>query len=80
MNWNVKHMMIFKLVKVVPHYYLYHTMTENDAICSMISGNSTLTWPNIINQPINEFQTSGLATQAFPTLFPYGTGDPTCLG
>lgn len=30
--------------------------------------------------PMNEFQTEGLATQAFPTLFPYGKGDPTCKG
>ena len=35
-------------------------------------------WPNITNEPINEFHTLGLATQAFPTLFPFGTGDPTC--
>ncbi len=32
------------------------------------------------NTPLNEFQTEGLATQAFPTLFPYGKGDPTCKG
>ena len=56
------------------------TMTENDAICAMLSGDDPLAWPSIINQPINEFQTPGLATQAFPTLFPYGTGDPTCPG
>ena len=55
-------------------------MTENDAICSMLSGDNPLAWPSIINQPINEFRTPGLATQAFPTLFPYGTGDPTCPG
>ena len=30
--------------------------------------------------PINEFQTEGLATMVFPTLFPYGKGDPTCKG
>ena len=29
-------------------------------------------------EPINEFHTPGLATLAFPTLFPFGTGDPTC--
>lgn len=29
---------------------------------------------------MNEFQTEGLATQAFPTLFPRGKGDPTCKG
>ena len=55
------------------------TLTENDAIHAMINGNNPLCWPSIINQPINEFQTPGLATQAFPTLFPHGTGDPTCV-
>lgn len=30
--------------------------------------------------PLNEFQTEGLATQAFPALFPHGKGDPTCRG
>lgn len=47
-------------------------LTENGAIHSMVSGNNPLSWPNIINQPINEFQTPDLATQAFPTLFPHG--------
>ena len=27
---------------------------------------------------MNEFCTEGLATLAFPTLFPFGRGDPTC--
>ena len=40
--------------------------------------NETVQWPNITNELINEFDTPGLATQAFPTLFPFGTGDPTC--
>ena len=36
-------------------------------------------WPNITNEPINEFHApDGLATQAFPTLLPLGSGDPTC--
>ena len=36
-------------------------------------------WPNITNEPINEFYaTDGIATQLFPTLLPFGTGDPTC--
>lgn len=30
--------------------------------------------------PLNEFQTEGLASQVFPTLFPHGKGDPTCKG
>ena len=39
-----------------------------------------MNWPDIAGQPTNEFHTLGLVTQAFPTLFPYGTGDPTYLG
>ena len=36
-------------------------------------------WLNITNEPIIEFRApDGLATQSFPTLFPFGTGDPTC--
>ena len=36
-------------------------------------------WPNITNKPINYFYApDGLATQSFPTLLPFGTGDPTC--
>ena len=56
------------------------TATEDEAIRAVVSGSDPLEWPNIAEQPINEFRTAGLATQAFPTLFPYGTGDPTCPG
>ena len=36
-------------------------------------------WPNITNEPIGEFHApDGLATQPFPTLLPFGTGNPTC--
>ena len=52
--------------------------TENDMIQATIDGIDPLDWPNIDGEPINEFKTSGLATVAFPTLFPYGTSDPTC--
>ena len=54
--------------------------TEDEAIRATINGHDPLDWPNIANEPINEFQTSGLATMCFPTLFPYGLGDPTCSG
>ena len=56
--------------------------TEEEAIHSAITtnGNSPLNWPNIGIQPINEFQTPYLATVFIPTLFPYGTGDPTNPG
>ena len=55
------------------------TATEEEAIRSVISESDPLDWPNIAGQPINEFRTPGLASQAFPTLFPYGKGDPTCI-
>ena len=54
--------------------------TESDAIRAVVNGQDVLDWPTIGNQPINEFSTPGLATQAFPTLFSYGTGDPTNPG
>ena len=34
-------------------------------------------WPTNGGDPINEFCTDGLATMAFPTLIPFGKGDPT---
>lgn len=52
--------------------------TEDEAIRSTINGIDPLEWPTIADSPINEFKTAGLATMAFPTLFPRGTGDPTC--
>ena len=36
-------------------------------------------WPTISDQALNEYQTSHLASMAFPTLFPDGKGDPTDL-
>lgn len=56
------------------------TLTEDDAIRAAIDGKDPLDWPNVAGEPINEFRTPGLASQAFPTLFPYGTADPTCPG
>ena len=50
--------------------------TEDSAIRSTVNDIDPIDWPDINKQPINEFSTPGLATQAFPTLFPYGTGDP----
>ena len=52
--------------------------SEEEAIRTTL--NSHLEWPTIANQPINEFHTPYLATLSFPTLFPYGTGDPTFPG
>ena len=56
-----------------------HTLSEEDAIRSTISGNDPLEWPPIEQNATNEFRTNGLASMAFPTLFPYGKGDPTCM-
>ena len=54
--------------------------TEEQAIRSIVAGNDPLEWPPVETTPINEFSTEGLATMVFPTLFPYGKGDPTCKG
>ena len=54
--------------------------TEDSAIRYMVNGDDPMNWPDIAGRPINEFRTPGLATLAFPTLFPYGTGDPTYPG
>ena len=51
--------------------------SEQHAIRALINGEDPLEWPSNDGQPINEFQTEGLATMAFPTLFPHGKGDPT---
>ncbi len=56
------------------------TATEDEAIRAAVGGLDPLDWPHIGDRPMNEFRTPGLATQAFPALFPYGTGDPTCPG
>lgn len=57
----------------LPHQQLH----EVDIIRAIVNGQDPLDWPTIAGQPINEFQTPGLATMAFPMLFPYGKGDPT---
>ena len=55
--------------------------TEDDAIrAAVTTGSNPLDWPDITGQPSNEFHTPSLATMSFPTLFPYGTGDPTYPG
>ena len=59
---------------------MQQTQTEEQAVRSTIAGNDPLEWPPIESTPINEFYTEGLATMVFPTLFPYGKGDPTCNG
>lgn len=54
--------------------------TEDNAIRAAVNGDDPIDWPDVDEQPINEFRTPGLATMAFPTLFPYGCGDPTNPG
>lgn len=55
----------------------HNQLLELDLIRAMINGDNPIEWPTIAGEAINEFQTPGLATMAFPTLFPYGKGDPT---
>ena len=50
---------------------------EDDGIRQTINGYA-LDWPELSLRGINEFSTEGLATLAFPTLFPFDRGDPTC--
>ena len=53
----------------------YDSEAQYDAIFFRFNNNNEpVQWSNITNEPINEFHTPGLATQAFPTLFPFGTG------
>ena len=50
---------------------------ELDAIKEQLSPKEAINWPTVDDNPLNEYQTPFLATLAFPTLFPDGTGDPT---
>ena len=52
-------------------------MLEENAIHSQVAGHDPLEWPTIEQNALNEFSTEGMASMAFPTLFPYGKGDPT---
>ena len=53
---------------------------EEDSIRQSIAGSNILDWPELGQRVINEFCTEGLATQVFPTPFPFGRGDPTTTG
>ena len=50
---------------------------EINAVRQQLSGDEPMSWSTLNDQPLNEYQTSFLATMAFPTLFPDGKGDPT---
>ena len=42
--------------------------------------NYVMQWLSITNEPINEFHApDGVVIQSFPTLFPFGTDDPSYL-
>lgn len=49
---------------------------ELDTVRNQLSAEESMSWPRVEEQPLNEYQTSNLATMAFPTLFPDGKGDP----
>ena len=50
---------------------------DGAAIQDAVNEVELLDWPSTEGDVVNEFKTDGLATMAFPTLFPYGKGDPT---
>ena len=50
---------------------------EQDAIRETVNDEDPLDWPTNEGNVLDEFRTDGLATMAFPTLFPFGKGDPT---
>ena len=50
---------------------------DGDAIQDAVNKVDPLDWPATEGNALNEFKTDGLASMAFPTLFPYGKGDPT---
>ena len=50
---------------------------QGAAIRDAVNEVDPLNWPSTEGNLVNEFKTDGLATMAFPTLFPYGKGDPT---
>ena len=73
-----------KLKSVKPtRFYLCHRGFKEKRILSvnlLLAPTSLIGWPELGQRGINEFCTEGLATQVFPTLFPFGKGDPTTKG
>ena len=49
--------------------------TEDDAINAAVDGDEQIRWPVAGLEPINEFNTAGYITRAFPCLFPTGACD-----
>ena len=56
------------------HSLLPIPQQQRQAIRAAVNAENPLDWPTISGEPINEFQTEGLCTIAFPTLFPHGKG------
>ncbi|XP_028418913.1 uncharacterized protein LOC114544479 [Dendronephthya gigantea] len=50
---------------------------DGAAIQDAVNEVDPLDWPSTEGNAFNEFKTDGLASMAFPTLFPHGKGDPT---
>ena len=54
----------------------YFIPTDETESATTSKTTPVLPWPDHDNIPVSEFSTPFLATMAFPTLFPYGEGDP----
>lgn len=58
-------------------------MTEQETVRQSVmhrlhhTGLPVVTWPQLGDQPINEFNTEGYMSCAFPTLYPTGAADFT---
>ena len=50
-------------------------IVKNSVVERQQFSHTTITWPQIQNNPINEFKTEGYMTCVFPSLFPTGAGD-----
>ena len=64
----------------ITHSFIYSTdnvTEEEEAIRQEINKTADMNWPTQNSQPVNEYKTPGLATMAYPWLFPDGKGDPT---
>ena len=64
-----QHLIQKKLIPI--HSYLSLKVFKQRKLAS-IAGCDPLDWPQLGERGINEYSTEGLATQTFPTLFPYG--------
>ena len=53
----------------------YHQL-ENEGIQNEIASEKP-SWPNVRDDPLNEYTTPFLAMLAFPPFFPDGKGEPT---